>query len=200
MLKTTIKPVSRTSDIVVQNFDNEVLIYDLTENKAFSLNETSALVWQLCDGHKTVSEIAKSLSEKLKSPISEDFVMLALEQLKRDNLLENASEVSTDFGGLSRREVIRKVGFASLVALPVISSLVAPLAVQAASACGGNCRCTNATVSSCNGSTATVGGVSYVNCFTTSGNNSACNCVGPFNANDSAGSGFKSSTVGCRLT
>jgi hypothetical protein len=45
MLKNNIKPISRKSHIVVQYFGNEILIYDLTENKAFCLNETSALVW-----------------------------------------------------------------------------------------------------------------------------------------------------------
>ncbi len=148
MLKNDNKPVSRKSNIVVQDFGNEILIYDLTENKAFNLNETSAMVWQLCDGNKTVSDIAGNLSGRFDSPISADFVWFALEQLKKDNLLENASEVSIDFGGLSRREVVSKVGFATLVALPMISSLIAPMAIHAQSNCGASsdrpngCPCT----------------------------------------------------------
>ncbi len=150
MLKNNIKPISRKSHIVVQYFGNEILIYDLTENKAFCLNETSALVWQLCDGNKSVSDIARNLSGRFNSPITEDFVWLALEQLKKDNLLENASEVSTDFGGLSRREVIRKVGFATMVAFPIVSSLVAPMAIHAQSGCAAStgrpngCTCSGA--------------------------------------------------------
>ena len=42
-----ITPRSRRNDLVVQEMDGEILIYNLTENKAFSLNETSALVWEL---------------------------------------------------------------------------------------------------------------------------------------------------------
>lgn len=128
-----IKPLARNTDIVLQEFGNEILIYDLRTNKAFSLNETSAMIWQACNGNESVSEIAENLAKKFKSPISEDFVWLALEQLKKDNLLENFAEVSTDFGGLSRREVIRKVGLSTLVALPLISSLVAPMAIHAQS-------------------------------------------------------------------
>jgi hypothetical protein len=37
------KPISRQQNIVVQDLGSEVLIYDLTINKAFCLNETSAL-------------------------------------------------------------------------------------------------------------------------------------------------------------
>lgn len=58
-----IKPLARSADIVVQEFGNEVLIYDLRINKAFNLNETSTLVWQLCDGHKSISEIADDLTK-----------------------------------------------------------------------------------------------------------------------------------------
>lgn len=136
MLKPEVKPVSRKSKLVIQEFGNEILIYDLIENKAFSLNETSALIWQICDGSKTISEIANQISQKLNSTVNEDFVWLALEQLKKDNLLENNSDIIAPFEDLSRREVIRKVGLASLVALPVISSLIAPAAVSAQSGCG----------------------------------------------------------------
>jgi hypothetical protein len=134
MLKKEIIPVSRKSNIVVQELGSDILIYDLSENKAFSLNKTSALIWQLCNGSRTVSDIAKNLSEKLDSSINEDFVWLGLEGLKKENLLENPNEISTEFGGLSRRELIYKAGFATSVALPYISSLIAPTAANAQSA------------------------------------------------------------------
>lgn len=37
-------PKGRTNDIIVQELDGEVLIYNLKDNKAFCLNETSSLV------------------------------------------------------------------------------------------------------------------------------------------------------------
>lgn len=184
MSQANIKPVSRKGNIVVQEYGKEILVYDLIENKAFSLNETSALIWQLCDGDKTVAEIAENLSGKYDSAISEDFVWLALEQLKKDSLLENSSEISADFGGLSRREVIRKVGFATLVALPLVSSLIAPMAIQATSlqSCSNQtCRC-GPGVTSCNGISGTGpiagGSVVFVNCQTVTGL-ANCNCVTP---------------------
>ena len=133
MSKIEVKPISRKSDLVTQEHEKEILIYDLIIDKAFSLNETSSLIWNLCDGKNSVSDISASLSKKLKSSIDEDFVWLALEQFKKDNLLANVEEISINFGGLSRRDVIRKIGFASLIALPMVSSLLAPTAVNAAS-------------------------------------------------------------------
>lgn len=41
-----------------------MLVYDLNTNKAASLNETSALIWQSCDGSKTVAEIAMIVENK----------------------------------------------------------------------------------------------------------------------------------------
>ncbi len=132
------------------------MIYDLSTNKAFCLNEASALVWQACDGNKDVSEIRNALGKQLNSPVDDDFIWLALDQLKKENLIENKDEVVVNFSGMSRREVIRKVGIASVVALPIISSLVAPPAISAQSAgactgqacsnnvaCPSGCRCLN---------------------------------------------------------
>lgn len=67
-MRKDVKPVSKRDDLVVQELNGEVLIYNLSDNKAFCLNETSALVWQACDGEKNIAEISKELSKKLNSP------------------------------------------------------------------------------------------------------------------------------------
>jgi hypothetical protein len=146
-------PKTRANEIILQELDKELLIYDLESNKAYCLNETLALVWQMCDGNKSVSEISQLITKKLKSTVGEDFVWLAIEQLKKENLLENSTEIVVDFNGLSRREMIRKVGLASMIALPVIASLVAPTSAMAQSAgcqsTGQSCTFNNYTQSNC---------------------------------------------------
>jgi hypothetical protein len=150
-------PTARKDNLVLQELDGEILIYDLNKNRAFCLNETSSLVWQLCDGEKTVSEIAKAVSQKLDTPATEDFVWLALDQLKEEELLENSREIIADFKDLSRREVIKKVGLGTMIALPIITGLIAPTAAMAQSpgagglgactpalAAAGTCTCTPA--------------------------------------------------------
>lgn len=131
-------PVMRQNDLVIQELDNEILIYDLQNNKVFALNETSALVWQFSNGEKTMSEIAEMTSKKLNAPITEEFVWIALEQLKKANLIEN--EIENNYQGSTRREIIKRVGLATMIALPMISTLIAPLALQAQS--GGSCGTT----------------------------------------------------------
>lgn len=147
-MNNNVVPKARKENLVVQELNGEVLIYDLDTNKAFCLNEASMRVWQACDGNKNVSEIRSALSKQFNSQINDDFVWLALDQLKKENLIENKDEVVADFNGMSRREVIRKVGIASVIALPLISSLVAPPAISAQSvSCntGTSCTCPNGT-------------------------------------------------------
>ena len=127
-------PTTRKTDIIVQEMNDEVLIYDLQIDKAYCLNETSATVYQLCDGSNSVADIKQAIGGKLKKPVGEDLIWLALDQLKENNLLEKSNELEINFNGMSRREVIRKAGFASMIALPIISSLIAPTTANAASA------------------------------------------------------------------
>jgi hypothetical protein len=127
------RPIARKDNIVVQNTRLETLVYDLTLNKAFLLNETSAFVWQNCDGTREVSEISKALAQRNKQPINNDIVWLAIDQLKKENLIENPGELKSGLEGLSRREVIKRIGFGTMIAMPLISVLVAPRAVNAAS-------------------------------------------------------------------
>lgn len=124
-------PVSRKDNLVVQELDNEVLIYDLNNNKVFCLNHTSALIWQACDGEKTIPEISKYVSKKLNLLANEDLIWFALDQLKKEKLID--SELPNWFEGVSRREIIKKVGFATMIALPLVASIAAPLATQAQS-------------------------------------------------------------------
>lgn len=123
-------PLSRKDDLVVQELNGEILIYDLRENKAFCLNETSALVWQACDGTKSVAEIGHKVG-------GEDIVWLALDELKKERLIEGESVPPSKFDGMSRREVIKKIGIGSMIALPVVASLVAPPAAHAISCVAG---------------------------------------------------------------
>ena len=123
-------PKSRTENIVVQNLNDETLIYDLTTHKAFCLNETSAKVFNACDGETTFEEL------KNKFRFTDEIIYLSLDELKENNLIK--TEYVSPFAGMSRREVVKKIGLTSLIALPMISSLVAPPAAHAQSG-GGSC-------------------------------------------------------------
>lgn len=135
-------PLARNKDLVLQETGDELMVYDLKTNKAICLNRTSAFIWQNCDGNRDVTQLVKLIKKEFGSSVDEDFVWLAISQLKKENLIDN--DVPDKFDGMSRREVIKRVGLGSLVALPIIASLTAPMAVQAQSACnvGNSCNCT----------------------------------------------------------
>lgn len=130
-LKNYDKPIGKTDNLIMQEVADEVLIYNLNTHKAYNLNRTSSAVWRNCDGSKDLSAVTRALQTKFKKPVSEDVVWLALEDLKKEGLIE--FDAPADFNGINRREVIKRAALSSMIALPIIASLVAPTAASAAS-------------------------------------------------------------------
>jgi hypothetical protein len=128
-------PKARKDGLVVRELPDEVLVYDLERHKAHCLNATAAAVWQHCDGETTPSEIAFRLAREFSTPVDEDVVWLALDDLGGLNLLE--SPVVRE-AGLSRAQALRRVGVVTAaIALPAAFSLNVPSA--SAAVCSGNC-------------------------------------------------------------
>ena len=144
-MQNTKNPQVRDGGLVVQEMPNEVLIYDLNTNKAHCLNDTAAVVWRACDGTNSVADIVKNFEKNGGGKVTEDFVWLAIDQLNESGLLQPGT--FSRFAGHSRRDVLKKIGLASIVALPVIASLAAPQNALASSSCacaiggGGNTFC-----------------------------------------------------------
>jgi len=120
-------PKARHEQLIVKELPDELLIYDLKHDQAHCLNETAALVWKNCDGHKTVDELRELMKENAGSPVPEEMIWLALDQLETFRLLDEAAVKPAQFAGMNRRDMVRRVGMAA-IALPVILSIVAPTA------------------------------------------------------------------------
>jgi hypothetical protein len=129
----TQNPMARQNGLVVQEMPDEVLVYDLDTNKAHCLNQSAAFVWKSCDGTRSVGDIVRQFEANGNGKVTEDFVWLAIDQLNENGLLDG--EVAPRFAGQSRRQVLKTVGLASMVALPVIASLVAPKNALGAVSC-----------------------------------------------------------------
>ncbi|HYO92772.1 MAG TPA: PqqD family peptide modification chaperone [Pyrinomonadaceae bacterium] len=134
-------PKARSKGLVIKKLADEVLVYDLETNKAHCLNTTAALVWNHCDGRKSVSEIAASLEANTLEQFTEEMVWLALNQLERFRLLEGPVKLPLKASGMSRRELVRKLGLAGAASLPLILSIVAPEAASAATCAGPGAPC-----------------------------------------------------------
>lgn len=144
-------PTARTNGLVVQDVPNEVLVYDLESNKAHCLNQTAAMVWRACDGKTSVPEIANVVASKTGEKVSDDLIWLAIDQLQENSLLE--TQLATKFAGQSRREALRRIGMASMIALPIIASLAAPKSVMANTSCSCSVNSDCSTQTSCQSQT-----------------------------------------------
>ena len=130
-------PTARQERLVVQELPEETLIYDLDRDKAHCLNQTAAFIWKHCDGRTTIAMAHQRLEEMFGAPVDEEMIWLALDQLEKFDLLQERIIRPHGMDLLSRRSVMRSMGIAAVIAVPLITSIVAPT-VQAASSCAQN--------------------------------------------------------------
>ena len=121
-------PRARQEDLVIEGLGDETLVYDMRSHKAHCLNRTAAIVWNRCDGQSSVSEMSIALEKELHTTVSSDVIWLALEQLSQAKLLSDRLPGSVSQQAMSRRTIIRKVGLGAAIALPLITSILAPTA------------------------------------------------------------------------
>ncbi len=140
--KQQLIPEARTEGLVVQELSGEVLVYDRDRNKAHCLNSTAARIWGYCDGKTPVAEIAREIEGELQTPVDEDVIWLGIEQLSKTHLLRECTALPEQKAGLSRRDVMKRIGVAAAVALPVVTSILAPSAAQAANCSASGQACT----------------------------------------------------------
>jgi hypothetical protein len=128
-------PRMRDQRLVIDELPDEVLVYDLDRHEAHCLNRTAAMVWRHCDGKTSPPEIARRLQRELDQPFNEDLVWLALRQLDKIRLLDQPIVLPGQLAGVSRRQMMRTMGIAAAVAavaVPLVTSIVAPTAAEAA--------------------------------------------------------------------
>ena len=129
-------PHARRSKLVVRELVDETLVYDLEGHRAHCLNRTAALVWELCDGEHTVTRMAEKVGERLSARVPDEVVRLALEQLADRDLLAPGNVHPAPAANLvSRRMMMRRLGLAAAVALPLVTSIISPTPVMAQSPC-----------------------------------------------------------------
>jgi hypothetical protein len=134
-------PAAREARLLVRELAEEVLVYDEEGHRAHCLNRTAALVWKNCDGRTPVARIAERVGAQLSAHVPEDVVWLALEQLDEFDLLSTGAARATTPSNpagpnlMSRRKMLRRLGLAAAVSLPLITSVVSPTAADAQSPC-----------------------------------------------------------------
>jgi hypothetical protein len=132
---------ARKEGLLVHPVDDEVLVYDLNRHRAHCLNQAAATVWKHCDGRTGVRELARIVGRELDVAFDEQMLLLAIRQLDQARLLEEGPLSRPGPPQISRREVLKRVGLAAAVSVPLITSIISPTPAQAATcvAKGGGC-------------------------------------------------------------
>ncbi|HMJ24814.1 MAG TPA: hypothetical protein VK475_03265, partial [Pyrinomonadaceae bacterium] len=89
------------------------------------------------------AQIARNLGQQFGCLVDEKIVWLALDQLGRNHLLDQKL-IPPPQMGMNRRAMVRALGLAAVIAVPVVSSIVAPTPAQAGTCTpqGGSCLAT----------------------------------------------------------
>jgi hypothetical protein len=130
------RPRARSEELVVEELDDQLLVYDLRTDQAHALSADAARVWRCCDGETSVEALGASAGVELET------TQRALAELESCGLLDSAPGREQ---GSTRREAtvkLAKLGAAAASA-PLIASIVAPAGAGAVVACE-NVRCSAA--------------------------------------------------------
>ena len=75
--------------LIQHDMDEEVLVYDPVVDRTHRLNLTATLIWGLCDGTRSLEDIARALTEQFEVEFETALqdARSVLEQLKEEQLL-----------------------------------------------------------------------------------------------------------------
>ena len=113
---------------------DEILVMKPGGNwEAHALNQSAAVVYDLCDGKTSKAEMAAAVQRRTGLPADEEIVDVALAELADAGLV---TLVSPEIPATSRRAVIRRLGLTSAAALllPVVETILVPPASAQGSA------------------------------------------------------------------
>jgi hypothetical protein len=116
-------PQARSTRLLVEELDGDLLVYDQDADTAHALTDQVARVWQCCNGKATVDSIARELA------LDEATVARALDELADCDLL-----LKQMIAGHTRRDAVTramKVGAAAASAPLIYSMAIGPASAMA---------------------------------------------------------------------
>jgi len=124
----------QTHTFLTQDVGNETLVYNQQTHQAFCLNPVATETWRRFDGLQTPAAIAAAAAVALRTPVSEEAVLLAISELRGHGLIEAEAPVNAG-PGPSRRDLMRQIGAGAILMLPAVAVVMAPKAAQAYNGC-----------------------------------------------------------------
>ncbi len=142
-------PATRKDDLTISMLDDEVLVYDPETRRASCLNSFAAGVLALCDGQSSASDIMRELPFK---DVDERMVWLALADLQKAQLLQDRISIPFNADGrTNRRDLLKRIGIGSAVAVPIVAGIALPTVAQAATCIASGQDCVPAGPKCCSG-------------------------------------------------
>jgi hypothetical protein len=123
-------PKRRREGLKTEEFQGEMLVYDLEGHTAHCLNGIAVSVWQYADGSLSAAEIAERIAADQGSAVDETVVWRAIDELDRASLLE--TPLSGAPADVTRRQTLMRLGWAA--AVPLVLSIAVPTPAYAQSA------------------------------------------------------------------
>jgi hypothetical protein len=119
-------PATRLEGLLVDRAQNEVLVFRKDTDEAHALNQTAAIVFDMCDGTATRTAMAGEIHRRTGLPADEGIVDLALAELVDAGLV--TMQAADEQPAITRRSLIRRLALpAAVVAmLPVIETILVP--------------------------------------------------------------------------
>src|SRR5438552_6906944 len=119
--------------LIARTIGDELLLFDEETSTAHCLNGIAGEMWMACEGRSSAADVTDFLRSRWPD-MKEDVVGASLSHMAAAGLLEETEE--QEIVSMSRRDLVRKLGLAAAVALPiVVTSVLIPPAASAAS-CG----------------------------------------------------------------
>jgi PqqD family protein of HPr-rel-A system len=113
----------RVDDLVCERVQDELLVYRHPTGETHALNETAAIVFELCDGATSRASMAAEVARRSGLPEDEAIVDLALADLEEAGLVV-ASE--GDRQPVTRRALVRRLGLTAIAIaiLPAVETIL----------------------------------------------------------------------------
>jgi coenzyme PQQ synthesis protein D (PqqD) len=83
---------AHAAEVIVQKAQDLLVLLNLDTGQYYNLDEVGTRIWELCDGVRTITEIARCIGEEFDTsgdPIERD-VMTFVEDLAQDRLVNCA--------------------------------------------------------------------------------------------------------------
>jgi hypothetical protein len=109
----------------MERLEGELLVVTESSHEAHALNETAAIVFDLCDGATSRAAMAAEVQRRTGLPADDGIIDLALAELAEANLVVLESVAGPS---ITRRSVIRRLALpaAAMALLPVVETILMP--------------------------------------------------------------------------